>query len=92
MRVARVTFITLALLAGGALPAGAEVLTVPPGEESAQATIPQRGMSMTEVQRLFGEPQQKVAPVGEPPIARWVYGEYTVYFEHQYVIHTVRSR
>ncbi len=92
MCVSRVTFIAAALLLGSALPAGAEVLDLPPGVESAQEAVPQRGISMTEVQRRFGEPREKQAPVGEPPITRWVYEEYTVYFEHQYVIHTVRNR
>ncbi len=51
--------------------------------------LPSRGMSMSEVQKRFGAPLVKRAAVGEPPIARWVYQSYTVYFEGKYVLHAV---
>ena len=50
---------------------------------------PSRGMSMEKVEATFGAPTNRAAPVGEPPITRWEYPGFTVYFEHQYVIHTV---
>ncbi|HIP52896.1 MAG TPA: hypothetical protein EYH03_02635 [Chromatiales bacterium] len=50
---------------------------------------PRGGMTMQQVRQQFGNPAQEVAPVGEPPISRWVYSDYTVYFEHQYVLNTV---
>jgi hypothetical protein len=50
---------------------------------------PSRGMSMEKVEATFGAPSNRAAPVGEPPITRWEYPGFTVYFEHQYVIHTV---
>lgn len=53
--------------------------------------MPGRGSSMTQVEKHFGAPRQKLAPVGEPPITRWIYSDYTVYFEHEYVIHSVRN-
>ncbi len=56
------------------------------------AAIPWRGMSMSAVERRFGSPQRKLPAVGEPPITRWVYGDYKVFFEHQFVIHSVRTR
>lgn len=59
-----------------------------PGSEA----LPQRGMSMRTVESRFGAPLKKLAPVGEPPITRWVYADYTVYFEGPYVIHTVPAR
>lgn len=52
-------------------------------------TRPSRGMAMTEVETKFGAPQQIAHPKGEPPITRWQYPSFTVYFEHQYVIHSV---
>lgn len=51
--------------------------------------MPARGMSMSSVSQRFGNPTKKIAPVGEPPISRWIYDKYTVYFEGQYVIHSV---
>lgn len=50
---------------------------------------PRKGMSMTEVERSFGQPGKVLSPVGTPPITRWIYEGYTVYFDHAYVIHTV---
>lgn len=53
---------------------------------------PVRGMSMRKVERLFGEPKEKMLPTGNPPITRWVYEQFTVYFEGKYVIHAVHNR
>jgi hypothetical protein len=50
---------------------------------------PARGMSMDKVEATFGAPSNRAAPIGEPPITRWEYPGFVVYFEHQYVIHTV---
>ena len=53
--------------------------------------MPGRGASMSQVEKYFGQPREKLAPVGNPPITRWIYSNYTVYFEHQYVIHSVKN-
>ena len=53
---------------------------------------PTRGMSMQTVEQRFGQPEQKVAAVGEPPITRWIYPEFSVFFEHNLVIHSVVPR
>lgn len=52
---------------------------------------PVRGMNMDQVTQQYGEPQEIKAAVGDPPITRWVYEGYTVYFDHNYVIHSVHS-
>jgi len=39
--------------------------------------------------RRGGPPRQKLPPVGDPPITRWEYPEYTVYFEYDKVITSV---
>lgn len=80
------------LLAGGIAPlAQAEVLIMPNGQPQAArlADQPHRGMTMGQVLKRFGQPSQRIAPVDNPPITRWVYPHYTVYFEDRYVIHTV---
>lgn len=59
----------------------------PPAASSVSG--PSRGLSMAQVERRFGEPSQRVAAVGEPPISRWVYPQFVVYFEGSYVIHAV---
>lgn len=56
-----------------------------------QTGAPSRGMSMAQVEARFGSPSEKVAPVGKPPITRWVYPGFTVYFERHLVIHAVTT-
>lgn len=50
---------------------------------------PTIGMSMELVTQQFGEPQSQMGAVGEPPITRWVYENFVVFFEHNLVIHSV---
>lgn len=54
-------------------------------------TLPARGADMNEVERVMGAPQQMLPPIGEPPITRWVYDDYTVYFEFDRMIHAVSN-
>jgi hypothetical protein len=53
---------------------------------------PGRGLSMAQVERKFGAPTDRVAAVGQPPIARWVYPSFVVYFERNLVIHAVATQ
>jgi outer membrane protein assembly factor BamE (lipoprotein component of BamABCDE complex) len=57
-------------------------------KESDVAT-PGRGMTMDQVAAKFGSPTNKVPAVGKPPISRWDYPGFVVYFERNYVIHSV---
>jgi hypothetical protein len=78
-----------AVLASGL--AGAETIAVDNGiavKESDVAT-PARGMTMDEVATKFGAPANKIPAVGKPPISRWEYPGFVVYFEANYVIHSV---
>jgi hypothetical protein len=85
----------LSLLLGGLLAgqAGAETLVVNdqltvrqiPGEH------PTRGMRMSTVEARFGAPQNRHPAVGEPPITRWDYPGFSVFFEHDRVIHSVST-
>ena len=60
-----------------------------PADPATNASVPGRGLSMTEVERGFGQPSQVRGPVGTPPITRWIYEGFTVYFDHSHVIHSV---
>ena len=51
--------------------------------------MPIRGMSMANVEHIFGAPVLKYDAVGKPPITRWDYPYYVVYFEYNMVLHTV---
>ena len=55
-------------------------------------TRPTRGMTQNSVQSKFGSPVSVRAPVGDPPITRWEYKDFVVYFEHDRVIHAVAKR
>ena len=50
---------------------------------------PGRGMSKAQVRQQFGKPARVQAPVGNPPIGRWHYPDFTVYFENDIVLHSV---
>jgi len=57
---------------------------------------PERGLSMAQVEKRFGAPQAKLPPAGgdtalHPVINRWQYNGFTVYFERNIVIHSVRD-
>ena len=54
-----------------------------------EANRPARGMTMQKVEAAFGAPASRVPAVGTPPISRWEYPGFVVFFEHGHVIHTV---
>ena len=91
--VLRVLAAPLALLALGALaPAAHAELLVIDGQvqvRAADVPTPTRGMTMRAVEERFGVPETRSAAVGQPPITRWDYPGYSVYFEHDRVLHTV---
>ncbi len=49
-------------------------------------------MTAESVESRFGTPDAKVAPVGDPPISRWEYKDFVVFFEYDRVIHAVSKR
>ncbi len=87
--------LSAALAAGLALcaAAGAETIAVDDTIAVKQPGVPSptRGMSMQQVESNFGAPSAKSATVGKPPITRWDYAGYSVYFEYDHVIHCVAS-
>ena len=52
---------------------------------------PKRGSTMTEVEKHFGAPVEKHPTIGQPPITRWDYSGFSVFFEHDRVIHAVAT-
>lgn len=51
--------------------------------------MPRGGMKLDKVRSEFGPPQQEIPAVGQPPILRWKYPDYIVYFEYDLVITSV---
>ncbi len=54
--------------------------------------VPARGMSKAEVRAQFGEPTRARPAVGQPPISRWDYDGFSVYFENDTTLHSVRDQ
>lgn len=65
-----------------------DTLNMPQSDKQEQTT-PKRGMTKAQVESNFGSPDSKHGPRGTPPIYYWEYPAYTVYFESDYVLHTV---
>jgi hypothetical protein len=80
-----------ALLLLVAASARAETIAVDDQVSVRQSDIarPAKGMTMKSVEAKFGAPQDRHEAVGSPPITRWDYPLFTVYFEHEFVIHAV---
>jgi hypothetical protein len=76
-----------------AAPAVAEVIATDAGIAVRQPEVdaPTRGMTMHQVAAKFGDPVTKVPPVGKPPISRWEYPGFIVYFEYDHVIDSVAA-
>ncbi|HHW4681425.1 MAG TPA: hypothetical protein ACQGQX_08045 [Xylella taiwanensis] len=84
---------TLAALLGIAVTCQAETLLID-RVKIKPATAPTRNQSMAHVEANYGTPTQKLPPSGGqkrkwPQIDRWVYPNYTVYFEKGKVINVV---
>ncbi|MDH5326522.1 MAG: hypothetical protein OEZ68_09415 [Gammaproteobacteria bacterium] len=84
-------FVLLGLLLGS-MNTMADVLSIPDADSDPSVVLPDRGMSMDEVTAKFGEPLQVIDAIGKPPITRWMYDQFTVHFEYQYVIHAFKKR
>ena len=70
----------------------AETVKVPvsqQGSAEVRAMLPKTGQNMSSVRQQLGEPLTVRGPFGDPPISTWTYSEFTVYFEHEHVIHAV---
>lgn len=82
--------VILSGLFGLSSPVMSETLSIinQPANSAEGVLRPERGLTQQQVESSFGSPLEKIAPVGEPPISRWVYDKYTVYFEGNYVIHS----
>ncbi|AOE49882.1 hypothetical protein [Kangiella sediminilitoris] len=71
--------------------AKADEVKVPVAQQGQEKNIqvPKAGVTKSYVEQNFGSPNRVEGPVGEPPITKWIYNDYTVYFEYDRVIHSV---
>ena len=80
-----------------AAPAQADRLLIERSRAAEAANLPARGQSMAQVEAKYGAPSQKLEPRGGqssawPVIHRWVYPQFTVYFENDRVVNAVLNR
>jgi len=66
-----------------------DVLLIEKVEERMMRDLPQNGLTKDRVEERYGAPNEKHAPVGDPPITRWVYDDFNVFFEYDLVIESV---
>lgn len=70
--------------------AQADTIRIPIGQQGHdQQTAPSRGDSKNRVLDQFGLADEEHPPVGHPPITRWDYRYFSVYFEGDRVINSV---
>jgi hypothetical protein len=74
-----------------ASPVIAQNLQMVDAPRASSVSTPGRGLSMGQVEQRFGAPSRRVAAVGQPPISRWVYPGFIVYFEGSRVLHCVTT-
>ena len=82
----------IALLFAGFGVANAQNLDMKGTSQAANVDRPASGMTAANVEARFGAPDVKMAPVGDPPITRWEYKNFVVFFEYDRVIHAVVKR
>ncbi len=90
MKLARLLVPAMMLVASVA--AAQNLNTAPADKPAVLPDTPNRGASMTQVESRFGTPAQRHAAVGQPPITRWDYPQFSVFFEHDKVLHAVIVR
>jgi hypothetical protein len=83
------TILAVCALAPGL--AGAETLSTDVASPAADTARPVRGSSMSAVEARFGAPTRRYEAVGRPPITRWDYAGFSVFFEYSHVIHAVTA-
>jgi len=87
---------SLAILLTG--PVAADELLMESIHSAPVVETPRTGANMDSVRASFGNPVREYPPVStegnplHPPITRWDYNNYSVFFENDLVLHSVVSR
>ncbi|KFN44468.1 hypothetical protein [Arenimonas oryziterrae] len=86
--------LSFGLLAGAA--AQADTLLIQRVQTEQGISLPKRGATMAQVEAQFGAPTQKFGAVAgpgsrkrNPPITRWAYNNFNVFFEYNHVVDAV---
>jgi hypothetical protein len=86
------TMTLIALLFAAMGTASADTLKMDGASAMSDDGRPSRGMTQARVEAKYGSPASVRAPVGDPPITRWEYTNFVVFFEHDKVIHAFLKR
>jgi len=79
----------MALMMSFSATVAADVLLIEQVREAGMMDVPSNGMTMNEVESRYGQPNTRGPAVGNPPITRWVYDRWSVFFEYDVVLYTV---
>lgn len=89
----RLLWLPLALCAAlASTPLAAQTLLVQRVERAKATALPKAGTTMAAVEATYGAPESKRDAVGKPPITRWNYPTFTVYFEYDHVVNAVVNK
>ena len=93
-RIHAIPLFALLCLTGAA---SADTLLIERVQEKPAMALPVRGQTAAQVEAKFGAPQERLEPRGGqksqwPVINRWVYADFTVYFEKTRVIDVVANQ
>jgi hypothetical protein len=85
--------IFFALMSLMTMPIYADVISVPLSQSAQmKGKKPSQGSTKEQVVSLYGEPLNRLEAIGNPPITRWIYSHFTVFFEYNKVIHSVTHK
>ena len=90
MKLARLLVPAMMLVASAA--AAQNLTTAPAARPAVLPDTPHRGTTMVQVESRFGAPAVRHTAVGDPPISRWDYPGFSVFFEYDKVLHAVIVR
>lgn len=92
-RIMNALLCSLVYLLGAVGAAMAETIVVDDQVQVRDSSVekPKRGVTMSQVEAKFGAPVTKHNAVGSPPITRWDYASFSVFFEHERVIDSVAT-
>ena len=69
-----------------------DVLLIDSIQSAPTIQTPRNGVNMASVRQQYGDPISEGAAIGDPPITRWEYKGFSVYFEYDLVLHSVIHR
>lgn len=83
----RIVFVAFLLIASS--PVYADVLIIDEVRQVQKLDLPSNGQTKASIEARFGAPKERHDAVGDPPISRWDYDTYSVYFEFDLVLFSV---